>query len=58
MNFRGIYLSAGTLKMISEQQVLDCTYIDYGFDGCQGGWMGDAFKQIREKLGNRLDVRR
>ena len=39
--------------MISEQQVLDCTYIDYGFDGCQGGWMGDAFKQIRTKLGNK-----
>ena len=47
------HYSAGTLKMISEQQVLDCTYIDYGFDGCQGGWMGDAFKQIRTKLGNK-----
>ncbi|XP_063674990.1 uncharacterized protein LOC134811826 [Bolinopsis microptera] len=47
-------IKTGTLKTLSEQQLLDCTYSDYGYDGCQGGWMGDAFKQIRNKLGNRL----
>ena len=46
-----IDLPGGSLKKMSEQQVLDCTYTDY--DACQGGWMGDAFDKIYGRLGNR-----
>ena len=34
---------------LSEQQLVDCTYT---YDGCQGGWMGDAYKYLMSSIGS------
>ena len=34
---------------LSEQQLVDCTYT---YDGCQGGWMGDAYNYLISSIGS------
>jgi len=34
---------------LSEQQLVDCTYT---YDGCQGGWMGDAYDYLQSSIGS------
>ena len=37
---------------LSEQQLVDCTYRSQGWDGCQGGWMGDAYDYLISSIGS------
>ena len=37
---------------LSEQQLVDCTYRSTGRDGCQGGWMGDAYSYLMSSIGS------
>ena len=44
----------GQLLNFSEQQLVDCMYLSQGYtgadaDGCDGGWMVDAFNYIKQK---------
>jgi hypothetical protein len=37
---------------LSEQQLVDCTYRSDPWDGCNGGWMGDAYFYLYQSIGS------
>eukprot|EP00116_Pleurobrachia_bachei_P009252 sb/3469514/ len=41
-------VASGSLKEFAEQELLDCVY-EGERDGCQGGWMQDAFSYIQRE---------
>ena len=47
-----IFLKTGESMSLSEQQLVDCTYRSVGHDGCQGGWMGDAYNYLIPSIGS------
>ena len=46
-----IFKKTGKTISLSEQQLVDCTYT---YDGCQGGWMGDAYDYLKTAGGSDL----
>ena len=40
-------VSKGVLPVLSEQQMVDCAG-SYGNYGCDGGWMGNAYRYVRD----------
>lgn len=50
------YKTNGQLLSFSEQHLVDCVYLSQGqtgkdADGCQGGWMSEAYKYIKKNNG-------
>eukprot|EP01132_Coremiostelium_polycephalum_P005194 gene5194-6465_t len=44
------WIKYNTLPNLSEQHILDCT-VEYGNNGCGGGWMDTSFRWIKDKGG-------
>ena len=47
-----VSLKTGQSMSLSEQQLVDCTYRSEGHDGCEGGWMGDAYDYLKSSIGS------
>ena len=47
-----IFIKTGKSMALSEQQLVDCSYRSQGWDGCQGGWMGDAYEYLQASIGS------
>ena len=47
-----IFKKNGQSMSLSEQQLVDCTYRSQPWDGCQGGWMGDAYDYLKSSIGS------
>ncbi len=47
-----VFLKTGKSMALSEQQLVDCTYRSQNHDGCQGGWMGDAYSYLMSSIGS------
>jgi C1A family cysteine protease len=44
-------ISTGKLKVLSEQNIVDCAAPQPGYNGCRGGWMSWAFDYIKNNNG-------
>jgi len=47
-----IFKKNGQSMSLSEQQLVDCAYRSKPRDGCQGGWMGDAYNYLVSSIGS------
>ena len=47
-----IFIKTNQSMSLSEQQLVDCAYRSKNRDGCQGGWMGDAYEYLQASIGS------